>query len=79
MVVNSPVGEELDVVWLFLRVQIILKQQVTVGVGARISLWCEGCRGVKPLRVSTDHLEPCHGFLIFLRICMASFLNVAFS
>ena len=79
MVVNSPVGEELDVVWLFLRVQIILKQQVTVGVGARISLWCEGCRGVKPLRVSTDHLEPCHGFLTFLRICMGPFLNVTLS
>eukprot|EP00966_Prymnesium_polylepis_P234405 5422292-Prymnesium_polylepis.1 len=22
-------------------------------------LWCEGCRGVKPLRVSADHPEPC--------------------
>ena len=42
-------------------------------------VWCEGCRSVKPLRVSADHLEPCHVFLKFPRICMASFLNVTFS
>ena len=70
MVVNSAIGEELDVVWLLLRVQVVLKEQVTsrrighTSLGEAEGWRCEGVLGVKPLRCETVTLLSCLGLMV---------------